>query len=62
MVLARVVLVPVVIVAVSLSGICSRGVSNRVSVLNDVYWTLTTESGVRKAISGPETLQVGAWD
>ena len=32
------------------------------SVRNDMYWMLTAEPGVRVAMSGPETLQVGAWD
>ena len=62
MVSARVLLVPVVIVAVSLSGICACVASNRVLVQNDLQWALTAESGVRVATFDPETPQVGAWD
>ena len=32
------------------------------SVKNDVYWMLTAEPEVGVAISGPETLHVGAWN
>ena len=55
MVAARVLLVPVVIVAVSLNGICACGASNCVSVRNDLQWALTAESGVRVANFEPET-------
>ena len=59
---AQVLLVPVVVVALSLSGICACGASNRVLFRNDLQWELTAESGVRVATFDPKTPQVGAWD
>ena len=58
----RVLLLPVVIVVVSLSGICACGASNRVSVRNNMQLALTAESGVVVATFDPDTPQVGAWD